>query len=147
MVNGWKCELGLEELEDASYDVIVSKDVFEHVDELFDVFPNLIDKLKPGGKILLGFGPLWYSPFGDHGISKRITGVKVPWMHLFISDTRKIDYLKKSYGDIVDAIGGWARNSVGDNYGRGHNVATLCKWLSMASVGSKYTKGLKPELR
>ena len=49
--------------------------------------------------------------------------------------------------DIVDAIGGWARNSVGDNYGRGHNVATLCKWLSMASVGSKYTKGLKPELR
>ena len=46
--------------------------------------------------------------------------------------------------DIVDAIGGWARNSVGDNYGRGHNAATRCKWLSMASVGIKYTKELKP---
>ena len=46
----------LETLEDDSYDVIVSKDVFEHVIGLKELYPVLIKKLKPGGRLLLGFG-------------------------------------------------------------------------------------------
>ena len=85
----------LDHLEDDSYDVIVSKDVFEHVIGLDEIYPVLVKKLKPGGHLLLGFGPLWYSAFGDHGISQRITGYKLPWLHLFLSDKKIFSYLNK----------------------------------------------------
>ena len=51
----------LDSLEDESYDVIVSKDVFEHVIGLDELYPILIKKLKNWGRLLLG--PLWYSAF------------------------------------------------------------------------------------
>ena len=50
----------LSDLENESYDIIISKDVFEHVIGLDQVFPELVQKLKPGGQLILGFGPLWY---------------------------------------------------------------------------------------
>lgn len=31
--------------------------------------------------------------------------------------------------DVIDAIGGWARDGVGEGYGRGHSLTTLHKWL------------------
>ena len=83
----------LSELNDNHYDLIISKDVFEHVIGLDSVFNQLVKKLKPGGELVLGFGPLWFSPFGDHGISKKITGIKFPWLHLLIGKKSLIKFL------------------------------------------------------
>ena len=91
----------LETLPDCSFDVIISKDVFEHVSNLPKLFPVLINKLKPYGTMLLGFGPLWYSPFGDHGIAKKIVNFSFPWGHLILGNNRIISHVnneRKSNG-------------------------------------------------
>jgi SAM-dependent methyltransferase len=63
---------------DQKFDVIVSKDTFEHVADVAALLKALGERLaRPDGLIYAGFSPLYYSPFGDHGR----TGLKVPWAH------------------------------------------------------------------
>ena len=63
---------------DEPFDVIVSKDTFEHVADVATLLKALGERLvRPHGLIYAGFSPLYYSPFGDHGR----TGLKVPWAH------------------------------------------------------------------
>ena len=76
----------LESLEDSSYDVIFSKDVFEHTKNTETLLEEMYRILKPGGECLIGFGPLWYSPYGDHGIVKRAFGFSFPWLHLILGE-------------------------------------------------------------
>lgn len=59
-----------------SFDVILSKDTFEHVENLSDVIAHMHRLLKPGGRILAGFSPLFHSPFGDHGRLEP----SLPWL-------------------------------------------------------------------
>lgn len=47
------------------FDVIILKDVIEHVPEQERFIPYLMKLLKPGGQIFFGFPP-WYMPFGGH---------------------------------------------------------------------------------
>lgn len=65
---------------DHSFDVIVSKDTFEHVEDLASLLKGLSQRLAPGGLIYAGFSPLYYSPRGDHGR----TGLRVPWAHAIL---------------------------------------------------------------
>ncbi|BAV08573.1 Methyltransferase domain-containing protein [Filimonas lacunae] len=65
-----------------SFDIIVLKDVIEHIHDQ----PRLIGWMKtflsPGGKIFFGFPP-WQMPFGGHQqmcINKVLS--KLPWYHL-----------------------------------------------------------------
>jgi SAM-dependent methyltransferase len=63
---------------DEKFDVIVSKDTFEHVADVGSLLTALGERLaRPGGLIYAGFSPLYYSPYGDHGR----TGLKIPWAH------------------------------------------------------------------
>ncbi len=59
------------------YDVVVSKDSFEHIDDLARVIDNISGLLKEGGIIIVGFSPLYNIPFGDHG---RFL-LRLPWLH------------------------------------------------------------------
>lgn len=63
-----------------SFDIIVSRDCFEHIHELGAVIMQLEAVLKPGGRVFLGFGPLYNSPLGDH----KLIGFGIPWLHLFL---------------------------------------------------------------
>ena len=65
------------------YDYVVSKDTFEHVDELQSVVNSIAHVLKPGGKLIVGFSPLYYSPFGDHG---RFGLPRGPWLHAVLPE-------------------------------------------------------------
>ena len=58
-------------------DLIVSKDSFEHIEDLPGVLAALRDALAPRGEIWAGFSPLYYSPWGGHGR----TGMRGPWAH------------------------------------------------------------------
>jgi predicted TPR repeat methyltransferase len=64
-------------LGEGEFDLVVSKDSFEHIQELGSVLAALRDRLAPGGRIWAGFSPLFYSPWGDHGEM----GLRVPWAH------------------------------------------------------------------
>ena len=47
------------------FDIVILKDVIEHVPEQEKFVPYLRNFLKPGGQIFFGFPP-WYMPFGGH---------------------------------------------------------------------------------
>jgi SAM-dependent methyltransferase len=61
------------------FDTILSKDTFEHVTSPAEILAAFHRLLRPGGRAYIGFSPLWYSPFGDHGF---LTRRKFPWLHL-----------------------------------------------------------------
>jgi len=84
------------DLRDYSEDVfgfIISKDSFEHIIELDRMLGEMRKRLKPGGRVYAGFGPLYTSPYGDHdrrreilkpwGVWGRLCAL-VPWGHLFM---------------------------------------------------------------
>ncbi len=67
---------------DKKFDLIIMRDVLEHIHDQ-DKFMNYIKKfLKPGGHFFLGFPP-WQNPFGGHQqmcYSNLLS--KLPWFHL-----------------------------------------------------------------
>lgn len=68
--------------EIGQFDVIITRDVLEHIYNQ-DVFMNFIKKfLKPEGKFFLGFPP-WQNPFGGHQqiCNSRLLS-KLPFFHI-----------------------------------------------------------------
>lgn len=60
------------------YDLVVSKDTFEHVLDLPTLLASIRRCLKLAGHLYAGFGPLYNSPTGDHGVALS----RIPWGHL-----------------------------------------------------------------
>jgi SAM-dependent methyltransferase len=61
-------------------DVIVSLDAFEHFGNPAEILATMHSLLKPGGTVLISFGPTWYHPLGGHLFSV------FPWAHLLFSE-------------------------------------------------------------
>lgn len=61
-------------------DAIISLDSFEHFDDPGDILRKMYDLLRPGGQVIVSFGPPWYHPFGGHLFSV------FPWAHLIFSE-------------------------------------------------------------
>lgn len=64
------------------FDLIILKDVIEHIHDQQRIMERFISFLAPGGNIFFGFPP-WHMPFGGHQqmCSSRI-GALLPWYHL-----------------------------------------------------------------
>jgi SAM-dependent methyltransferase len=58
------------------FDFVFSKDAFEHILDLRGVVGHIHRLLKPGGQLILGTSPLYYSAFGDHDL----VGHRIPWL-------------------------------------------------------------------
>ncbi len=72
------------------FDLIISKDSFEHYDNPEEFILNLKRLLKPDGVLCIGFSPLWKSPYGAH-----IAGMtKLPWVHLMFPEQVLIHELR-----------------------------------------------------
>ena len=89
--------------KDELFDFIVSKDTFEHVDDLDGLLESLYQLLRPGGILIAGSTPLYWSPKGDHGR----TGLRVPWLHSVLprrvvlsAASRHQGYAVRSFSDI-----------------------------------------------
>ncbi len=61
-------------------DLIVTKDAFEHVDNLLHILNNMATLIKQDGYILASFGPTWLHPYGGHLFSV------FPWSHIIFSE-------------------------------------------------------------
>lgn len=59
------------------YDLIILKDVLEHIENKNVLFNKLKSLLKMNGRIFISFPP-WRMPFGGH----QQLGVKIPYLHL-----------------------------------------------------------------
>jgi SAM-dependent methyltransferase len=65
---------------DERSNVVTSLDAFEHFAEPEAVLQAMYRLLKPGGKLIVSFGPTWYHPLGGHLFSV------FPWAHLVFSE-------------------------------------------------------------
>jgi SAM-dependent methyltransferase len=65
------------------YDIVLSKDTFEHVDDVEAMLCAIFRVLKQSGELWAGFSPLYWSPKGDHGR----TSLRLPWAHAILPPT------------------------------------------------------------
>ncbi len=63
------------------YDIIILKDVIEHIHNQPKLIGWMKNFLKPGGVIFFGFPP-WYMPYGGHQQMCSSWIRKIPWIHL-----------------------------------------------------------------
>ncbi len=84
------------------FDYVISKDSFEHIIDLETVLPAIEQRLKPGGRLYTGFGPLYHAPYGDHGrLAMTHYG---PWGHLLLSEPRLLRRLNRKYDREASSI-------------------------------------------
>jgi GT2 family glycosyltransferase/SAM-dependent methyltransferase len=72
----------LDELGAQTFDVVLSKDSFEHYADPESFVFALKRRVQPGGVLAIGFGPLWRSPTGGH--IEYMT--PLPWAHLLFPE-------------------------------------------------------------
>lgn len=63
------------------FDIVLLKDVIEHIHDQAKLIGWMKHFLKPGGIVFFGFPP-WYMPFGGHQQICRSTLSRLPWIHL-----------------------------------------------------------------
>jgi SAM-dependent methyltransferase len=75
----------LDEIRE-KFDIAISKDSFEHIDDLSGMMRNIAERLNDGGLLLTGFSPLYFSPFGDHG--RYWSGkTRIPWLPALLPES------------------------------------------------------------
>ncbi len=85
---------------DGQVDVVISKDTFEHIMGIDRVLLSIRRLLKEGGLLITGFSPLYYSPFGDHGLHAIGQPIRLPWAHLILGDARVVAAYNKCHPGV-----------------------------------------------
>lgn len=93
------------EVENERFDIVFSKDCFEHYANPEKFIHTMKKYMKKSGIMVIGFSPLWKSPYGGHLWSLT----KLPWAHLIFSEEIIGEELKRLRGPEVNV----------DNYGQG----------------------------
>lgn len=89
---------------DKKYDIIIMRDVIEHIPNQEKFMRFVKDFLKDDGKFFLGFPP-WQNPFGGHQqICKNKYLSKLPFFHLFPKGVYKS--ILKAFGESDQTIEG-----------------------------------------
>lgn len=87
------------------FDIVFSKSCFEHYANPEKFIHTMKKYMKESGIMVIGFSPLWKSPYGGH--IGYLT--KLPWAHLIFSEEIIGDELKRLRGPEFNI----------DNYGQG----------------------------
>jgi SAM-dependent methyltransferase len=92
-------------------DTIVSLDSFEHFSDPAGVLETMHRLLRPGGRVVVSFGPTWYHPLGGHLFSV------FPWAHLIFSEAALIrwrsDFRSDGATRFSEVEGGLNRMTIG----------------------------------
>jgi ubiquinone/menaquinone biosynthesis C-methylase UbiE len=83
---------------DEPADVIVSLDAFEHFADPDAILATMARLLKPGGEVMVSFGPPWLHPLGGHYFSC------FPWAHLLVSEAALVRWRSKYKSDGFQSI-------------------------------------------
>lgn len=109
-------------------DTVISLDAFEHFIDPARILDQIRRLLRPGGRLLVNFGPPWNHPYGAH--ARYMT--KIPWVHLIFTEKTilKLRGLYRNDGAIrLEDIPG------------GLNRMTVARFLLLAA-----NRGFKAEL-
>jgi SAM-dependent methyltransferase len=68
--------------EGEQFDVIVSQNAFEHFRDPAAVLDAMLAALRPGGVLLITFGPPWYAPYGSH----MHFFCRIPWLSVLFPE-------------------------------------------------------------
>jgi len=85
----------LKDLPKEKYDIILSKDSFEHYANPESMMYIMRQHLKFDGIIIVGFEPLWKSPFGGHIRDFS----RFPWIHLLFPEPILMEELRRFFKD------------------------------------------------
>lgn len=86
------------------FDIIIMRDVIEHIPNQEKFMKFVKNFLKPDGKFFLGFPP-WQNPFGGHQqVCKNKYLSKMPYFHLFPGAIYK--FILKTFGETDGTIKG-----------------------------------------
>ena len=91
---------------DKKYDIVLSHEMFEHVERPRDCLRRIDDILKNtsmdsgGGKIILAFGPLFHSPIGDH--LNRFFRFRIPWVAVLFSEDALMRLRREFWRPVAD---------------------------------------------
>jgi SAM-dependent methyltransferase len=77
------------------FDVAISFDALEHIDDPRRFLATMGRFLAPGGKAVVSFGPLFHSPFGDH--MYEFFRVQVPWRGALFSEQAMMRVRREFY--------------------------------------------------
>ncbi len=119
------------------FDAVVSKDSFEHIEDLKRVLGALATCLKPNGLLIVGFSPLYFSPYGDHSRLK----LPVPWIHAFLPDSLLLMWVSWRLKRKIETIMSLGLNKITPSQFR-----TLVSDPRWEIVSLKYNCGNKPLL-
>lgn len=91
------------------FDLVVSYNAFEHVGAPPAVLSEMVRVCRPGGHVMLSFGPLYASPFGLHAWS-----IPLPWPQYLLSERLREQALHSQklndLGSVLDELqptNGW----------------------------------------
>jgi ubiquinone/menaquinone biosynthesis C-methylase UbiE len=71
-----------DHLDGERFDVVISQDAMEHFDDPAAALAAMARALRPGGIILMTFGPPWWAPYGAH----MRYFCPIPWLQLWFSE-------------------------------------------------------------
>jgi SAM-dependent methyltransferase len=71
-----------DDIGDERFDVVLSKNSFEHVEDPERYVADMTRLLAPGGQLVIGFGAPWKSPYGGHVHFMT----RFPWVHLLFPE-------------------------------------------------------------
>ena len=96
----------IEQIERDAFDIVISEDTFEHIVDVPQALTTIKEKLVDGGRAYIGFGPLYHSPYGDHGwLQKSLPFGALPWSHLFLPQHLTYKIVGKKVGaKIINTI-------------------------------------------
>ena len=85
---GWNVEL------EGTFDIVISKDSFEHYHDPVLALNEMKKALRPGGKLYIVFSWPWFSPLGSH----MQVFTLVPWVNILFSE-RTVMKVRSYYRD------------------------------------------------
>ncbi|HWG41642.1 MAG TPA: methyltransferase domain-containing protein [Gemmataceae bacterium] len=80
-------------------DAILCLDSFEHFSDPAGILRTMAGLLKPGGTVLVSFGPPWLHPYGGHSFSA------FPWAHLIFTEKSLLRWRSHHCGDGATRFG------------------------------------------
>lgn len=117
------------------YDVLLSFDAFEHIDEPRAFLRRMKELAAPGGLAVICFGPLFHSPFGDHmwGFFR----VQVPWRGVLFDENAMLRVRREYFRPtdparrLNEIAGGLNRMRYSEFIGHVHATGWQFNWLAI----------------
>lgn len=103
----------MEPADRRAFDIVISQNSMEHFPDPSAILQEMRSALRPEGKLLITFGPPWFSPFGSH----MSFFTPVPWVNIIFPESAvmavRSRYISDGAERYEDVEGGLNRMTVG----------------------------------